>query len=90
MLDSRACRLQSIRYEARGATAEYTLAAEYILVSLPAGLDFDQAALVLGAGVDITTSQSWSCANMVQASVWEVMTLATIRALLYCKDVVGV
>lgn len=40
--------------------AEYILAAEYIVVSLPAGLDFDQAALLHEAGLSIITSQSWS------------------------------
>lgn len=55
VLDSRACEKPSTWSGRHADISEYILVPEYTLVALPAGLEFDQAALLLGSGVSIGT-----------------------------------
>lgn len=68
-LDTRACEEPSHGSGTDGDIAEYVLATEYALVSLPDGLEFDQAAVLVGAGVSLQTFIQPCCTYLIQATV---------------------
>lgn len=89
-LDSRACAQASNSGNGQGDITEYVLARVYSLVSLPIGLEFDQAALLLGAGVSLPELTSRPFADINWVPIWESMFRANLEARLCGRELICV